>query len=487
MHILSKSSYMRGRQCPKALYLVKHHRELMAPVSPAQQAIFEQGSQVGELAWLRFPSGIDLTTEDHRDYSMALQRTQQALETHDVLYEAAFIHDGVLAVLDILVRDGAGWHAIEVKSSTSVKRQFVEDAALQYRVITGAGLYLTRMSVMHLNNDYVRHGALDVVQLFHIHDVTALVQEKQEEVCITVASLKEMLQRGVEPAREIGPHCDSPYSCDFKTHCWKDVPFPSVLDLTRGRAKGYELLAQGIIRLEDIPADTELTDRQQRQVNVQRSGLTEIDPQPIRTFLSQLEYPIHFLDFETFACAVPPFDGNRPYQAIPFQFSVHVVDAPGSAPRHHEFLADGSTDPREELLNALLESIGPAGSVLAYNLSFESSVLAQLALRFPQEASRINNIIVRCADLAIPFAAQWYYDKAMNGRYSIKQVLPALVPELSYNDLTVGDGLLASILFAQVINGSYSGDLTSWRKDMLAYCRLDTLAMVKLFQVLEKV
>jgi hypothetical protein len=486
MHILSKSSYMRGRQCPKALYLLKNRRELLAPVSAHQQAIFDQGTRVGDLACERFPGGIDLSAADHTDYTEALERTQQALATHDVLYEAAFMHEGVLAVLDILVRDGGHWRGIEVKSSTSAKAQFVEDAALQYHVITGTGLPLASMSIMHLDNTYVRQGPVDVHRLFRIQEVTGEVLERQEEVVNTVRSLKQMLATGVEPAKEIGPHCDSPYSCDFKAHCWKDMPVPSVLDLCRGRAQGYELLAQGIKRLEDIPADIPLTEKQQRQVAVHMSGIPEIDRLPIRNFTGSFTYPVHCLDLETCACAVPPFDGTRPYQAIPFQFSVHVIDHPGAEPRHFEYLADGSGDPRPGLVEHLLKAIGPVGTVLAYNLAFENSMLAQLALEYPQHASGLNRIISRCRDLAIPFANHWYYDRGMNGRYSIKQVLPALVPELSYETLEVRDGMMASYLFAQILEGRFNGDRDQWRQDMLKYCEMDTLAMVKLLQVLER-
>ncbi len=486
MHILSKSTYMRGRQCEKALYLLKNRRDLVPPVSDAQQAIFSQGTTVGELAWQLYPGGVDCSAADHKLYAPALEATRHALATADLIYEAAFLYNEVLAVMDILVRDGDGWRAIEVKSSTSVKAQFVEDAALQYHVISNSGVRLKDIGILHIDNRYVRQGPIEPAKLFHLEDVTGPVRAVQEDVAATIHRLKTMLARGQEPVVAIGPHCDNPYPCDLKGHCWKEVPVPSVLDLARGKSLGFELFGQGILRLEDIPDDVPLTARQQMQVMVQRSGTPVVNTLPIGHFLARLEYPVHCLDFETFALAVPPYDGTRPYQAIPFQYSLHVIDAPGAEPRHLEYLADGASDPRPELLARLLQDIGPAGSVLAYNLSFERSVLAQLALAFPEHAPGIQRVIGRCTDLAIPFANQWYYHQGMNGRYSIKQVLPALVPEFGYTGMDVADGMTASNLFAQLIQGRFTGDTQKLRADLLAYCKMDTLAMVKLLQVLER-
>ena len=487
MHILSKSSYMRGRQCEKALFLLKNKRELATPATVSLQAIFDQGSLVGDLACTRFPGGIDCSAQDHREYGAALERTRQALFTHDVIYEAAFQHEDVLAVMDILVRDGDGWKAIEVKSSTSVKEQFVEDTALQYHVITSTGLKLNCIHLMHINNSYVRQGPIDVERLFAIEDVTAQVLQKQDDVRNMIERLKTMLAAGIEPEREIGAHCDEPYECPFKEYCWKDLPVPSVFDLAHGRVKGPELFGQGIIRLEDIPADLPLNLRQLKQVETQKNGTPSIEPERIKGFLDQLEYPVYCLDFETFATAIPSFDGTKPYQAIPFQYSIHVIDRPGADPTHHEFLADASCDPRSELLERLLIDLGDHGTILAYNLAFEASKLRELARWKLDAAPAIEKLLSRCLDLATPFQKQWYYDRGMNGRYSIKLVLPALVPEFSYEDLEVSDGMMASMLFAQLMNGSYSGDREQFRRNMLEYCKLDTLAMVKLLQVLERV
>ena len=485
-HLLSKSTYIRGRQCAKSLWLVKHRPELRPEVPARLQAIFDQGTEVGRLAQQRFPGGVDCSPEHHYDYGPALEATRAALAAAvPAIYEASFQHDGVLAALDILVRDGEGWMAVEVKSSTSVKEVYLEDAALQYHVISACGVPLTRMVVMHVDTRYVREGAIDVRQLFHLEDVTARVLARQAAVRTAVEALKGVVLAPDQPAVDIGPHCGTPYVCEFKAHCWAAVPSPSVFDLSHIGDRAWELYHAGIVRLEDLPADTALSERQHAQVEARRSGNVVVDLPRVKAFVQGLRYPLHHLDFETFATAVPLFDGLRPFQAVPFQYSLHVQQHRGAAPDHHAFLADGAGDPREAFVSALLAQVGEEGDVLAYNLSYERSILNALARDLPQHAPAIARLTARCKDLAEPFAKQWYYAPAMNGRHSIKQVLPALVPELSYDELAIGSGDLASMRFAQLMQGTYSGDVAQLRHDLLDYCGLDTLAMVKLLEVLE--
>jgi hypothetical protein len=489
MHVLSKSSYMRGRQCPKALFLVKHRRELLPAVDPARQMIFDTGTDVGRLAWQRYPGGVDLSAQDHRDHGPAIAATAAALRTANVLYEAAFQHAEVLSVMDILVRTATGWEAIEVKSSASVKEPYLEDAALQYHVITSCGVPLERISILYIDTRYVRQGELDVQQLFGLQDITREVLSRQEAVKGTIAALKTMLEDGREPEQTIGPHCNSPYPCDFKAYCWKDIPAPSVLDLAgRGGAElGFDLFSRGIVRLEDIPPDEALNERQLHQVAVHRSGLPSVDAGRISQFLQTLQYPVHCLDFETFAPAIPLFPGCRPYQQLPFQYSLHRIDAPGSEPVHVGFLAEAGPDPRRAFLEQLLAHIGPQGTILAYNRSFEAGVLQDLGRLFPEHAAAVEGLLQRMVDLALPFQKQWYLHPVMQGRYSIKVVLPAVAPGFSHGDLVVQDGRAAGALFTRLMNATTTTTGTDvLRQHLWDYCTMDTLAMVKLLEALQK-
>lgn len=487
-HLLSKSTYMRGRQCPKALWLHKHRRELIPPVDPARQAVYDTGTEVGLLAQQLFPGGVDCTPETPYDFAPAIAATQQAIaEGRTVIYEAAFLHEGVLAALDILVKDADGWKAYEVKSSTSPKEYQWHDAALQAHVIEGSGIPLVDVSIVHLNNSYVRQGAIDVHQLFTITSVKKLVDRERPDVPTRIEALKAVVQQTEPPMVDIGPHCSSPFDCDFRQHCWAHVPAAgNVFQLTRAMGKDWELYQRGILLLKDIPDDEPLSTTQQRQVAGAKHGTATIDKRELRRWLDGLCYPLHHLDFETFMPAVPLFDGTRPFQQLPFQYSLHIERSPGAAPEHREFLADGTGDPRAAFVERLLADIGPEGDILAYNATFEKQRLHELARDLPQHAISLHALIARIKDLHTPFKAGWYVVPAMNGRTSIKVVLPALVPQLRYDDLAVQEGDSASRLFLQLVTGRYTGDVGQLRMDLLAYCRMDTLAMVEVLAVLHR-
>jgi hypothetical protein len=489
MHILSKSTYMRGRQCPKALWLYKNRRELMPPVDAARQAIYDAGTEVGLLAQQLFPGGVDCTPESARDFGPAIAATQRAIaEGATVIYEAAFVHEGVLAALDILVKDEGGWKAYEVKSSSSAKEYQWHDAALQAHVIEGCGIALADISIVHLDPAYVRQGPIDVRQLFRITSVKHLVDVERKDVPARIAALKAVLQEPEAPAVDIGPQCSSPFACDFRGHCWAQVPKEgSVFQLTRAMGRDWELYRRGIVLLKDIPDSEPLSATQHRQVEGARHGRASIDRPALQRWVQGLRYPLHHLDFETFASAVPLYDGCSPYQQLPFQYSLHVQRARGATPEHREFLADGSGDPRPAFVERLLADIAPEGDILAYNATFEKMILKQLAQHMPQHAEALHALIARTKDLHTPFKAGWYVVPAMNGRTSIKVVLPALVPHLRYTDLAVQQGDAASLLFLQLLTGTLTGDVAQLRRDLLAYCKLDTLAMVELLAVLEEV
>ena len=488
MHLLSKSTYIKGRQCPKVLWLYKHRRDLLPPVDAAQQAMFDTGKEVGLLAQQLFPGGVDCTPEHYYDFGPSVVATQAAIARGErVIYEAAFLHDGVLVALDILVRDAEGWKAYEVKSSTGAKEYQWHDAALQAHVIEGNGLKLVDVCIVHLNNAYVRQGALDVQQLFAISSVKAEVDRERLDVPARIEALKAVLLLPEAPAVDIGPQCGSPFACDFKHHCWAHVPTEgSVFGLARAMGREWELYRAGILLLKDVPEATELSPAQRRQVEGAKHGHATLDVPALRRWLSELRYPLYHFDFETFMPAVPLFEDTRPYQQLPFQYSVHVQRTPGAAPEHREFLADGSGDPREALTRALIQDLGGTGDVLAYNAPFEKQRLQELARDLPQHAPALERILARLKDLHTPFKAGWYVVPAMNGRTSIKVVLPALVPALSYADLNVQEGGTASLLFTQLVTGHYPGDVGQLRADLLAYCGLDTLAMVKVLEVLER-
>lgn len=481
-HLLSKSTFMGGVQCLKKLYLNKYHRELKAEITQQQQAIFSAGTNIGELAQQLFPGGVDHSPENYWNFGPSIEATKASIANGDkVIYEAAFQHEQVLVALDILVLKEDGWHAYEVKGSTSAKEVFVMDAALQYWVISNAGVELQSISIVHLNNQYVRQGELDVQQLFTIADVTEEVLELQDGIKEQITLEKETLAGGTVPDVPIGPHCTSPYSCDFMEHCWKHVPEKSVLDLTRGGFKSWSLFEQGIKRLVDIPIDDELSDAQRFQVEGERDGTVHIDVPMIKVFLDELKYPLCFLDFETIMPGVPIYNGTHAYQQLVFQYSLHIQKERGGEVQHLEVLAKtDDIDFREHLAKRLLNDLDESGDIVVYNQGFEAGRLKELARDLPKYEARISTLLERLVDLMLPFQKKYYYHPAMQGSYSIKYVLPALVPELRYQDLEIQEGGTASLTFLQMVQGSFKGDVAATRQALIEYCKLDTWAMVRL-------
>ena len=486
---LSKSSFLRGVQCEKSLYLYRHHPELRDEISEAQQAIFDRGTNVGLLAQQLFPGGEDASPEDYSKFFDSIHTTRRLIDKGaKIIYEAAFVHNNTAAAIDILVKTRGGWKGYEVKSSTSVSDVHILDAAVQYYVLTGSGINLKDISIVHLNNEYVRQGELDIQKLFTIESVKDEVVEHQQYIEDKIPGLLSVLRKRSVPDIPIGPHCSDPYDCDFIGHCWKHVPENSVFDISRlSSAKQFELYNNGIISMNDIPDDFSLSSNQRLQVDALRSGQPVINSGAVRAFLDTLNYPLYFFDIETFNPAVPLYDNTRPYQQIPFQFSIHYKNTERSKPVHYEFLAETGPDPRPEFIERFIELTESPGDILVYHKSFEVGRLNELARDYPGAAPEINKRIARIKDLMDPFRTKAYYTPGMRGSYSIKYVMPELVPDLSYDGLEIADGGMAMNAYERLLDETDSEVIARTRNALREYCSIDTLAMVRILEVLEKV
>jgi hypothetical protein len=402
----------------------------------------------------------------------------------NTIYEAAFIYDGVFVRVDILHKGTKGWEFYEVKSSTACKEVYLDDIAIQLHTVQGAGVQIARAALVHINKTYRRQGPIDVHQLFSIVDVTENVLGRQESTTLEIARQRSVIS-GEEPVIDIGPHCSDPYGCDFRQHCWAHIPSPSVFDLRdRGRPDAFALYLDGIVRFEDIP-QSKLGWRQRLQVGGTLHQQDHIDRSALCVFVESLWYPLCFLDFETtYMTPVPLFDGTRPYEQIPFQFSLHIQEKPEGEVRHIEFLAQGLDDPQRDFIHALVDALPEEGCILTYNQRFEIGILDGLANRLPEWRPHVEAMILNVRDLMAPFRKKHLYCWQMNGSYSIKKVLPALVPELSYNDLDINNGEMASPAFLQLRTMTDPEEVTTMSRQLKDYCRLDTWAMVV---ILEKI
>lgn len=442
-HILSKSTFMYGCQCPKRLWLHKYRSDLRDEIDEALQAIFQQGTDIGKLAEELFPDGVDARPKDTYTYQQSVADTAKYIAAgHTVIYEAAFQYEGLLCAVDILVQRNGKWYAYEVKSTTSVKAQHIPDAAFHYYVITKAGLPLADFSLVYLNNEYIRKGALDVQSLFATESILERIVEEQVFIDEQALLLKAVVANKKDmPTVEVGNHCFKPYDCDFQGYCYK-----------------------GIEEAEDY-------------------GEPYINQAAIAEFIDQLEYPIYHIDFESWSTAVPQYDGHWPYRQVCFQYSVHVERAPGAEPEHYEYLAEGTHCSSIDFIESLLSVLGKEGTILVYNKSFEATRLKELMREHPQHTEAIENVLERIVDLMALFRKDYRLPE-MQGSYSIKYVLPALLPELSYNHLVIGNGGDASTAFYNLSKTENETDIINTRKALLEYCKMDTWAMVKLLEKL---
>lgn len=485
--LLSKSRFTAGLQCLKRLYLECYHRDLADPIEAGQQAVFDAGTAVGELARMRFPDGV-LISEEFFKHDQAVESTLALLSDNSVpaLYEPAFTFQGIRTRVDVLLRgDGQSFDLVEVKSTTGVRDHHIPDVAIQLHVVEGCGVSVSRAYLMHINNAYLYQGGQhDLDQLFSLSDVTDGARAYVAgDMPNKLTKMWESLQLTETLEIETGPHCTTPYRCPFFGHCHVDEPEHPIRDLPRLKREDHERLrASGIRDIGSVPPNfTGLTLMQLRVRDSVVTGHPFVGPN-LAARLGEIGFPANFLDFETMSLAVPVFPGTKPYQAIPFQWSMHVRDSQGAL-SHSAFLDDGVGDPRERFIIALLEAAPAKGSIVVYS-GYETTVLKGLAQAFPQYEAPLLALCERVVDL-LRLVRENYYHPGFHGSLSIKSVLPALVPDLGYSDLEVPDGVAASAAYARLISGDApEAEKASLRQALLAYCERDTEAMVRVYEAL---
>ena len=492
---LSKSKFTRYLQCPKMLWLDTYKREL-AKEDPALLRRFAEGNEVGDLAMGLMGDYVETTayTEDGRlDIAAMLKNTGKYLSQGvENICEAAFSKNNCYCAVDILHKMEKGYDIVEVKSSTEIKDVYLADCSYQKWVLTSAGLNIGRVFIAYINNRYVRNGEVNIHELFKVEDVTDRLAPYENKVGETTREALSYLTQKEEPPMCVGKHCSDPYPCVYHDYCFRTLPKPNVFDLYRMSAgKAEEYYQSGIVSLEDaLTCRIPLNAMQRRQAEFETFDLpTHIDKPGIRAFLETLTYPLYFLDFETFQTCVPLYDGIRPYQQVPFQYSLHYFLEKDGELCHSEFLADEDGAPRRALAEQLVSDIPQDACVLAYNKAFECTRLKELAAAFPDLAEHLLKIEGNIRDLLDVFRDGFVYDRAMGGSLSIKSVLPALFPnspELDYHNLEdVHNGTEATAAFLS-LRGMEKGEREKLRASLLAYCKLDTMAMVLLWQRLKE-
>ncbi len=486
---LSKSRYLAGQQCEKRLWLEVHRRGLATPPDAAQQARFAKGSEIGERARAIYPGGV-LIRESHFQHTAACERTRRLLSDAKVpfLFEAAFEYRAVRVRADVLERlENERWRLIEVKSSSKVKDEHLDDLAIQRFVLEGAGLAVAQAGLLHVDRDYLLDpGGIDWPRFFHLEDLTDRVQARQTAVAERVEAMHRTLAAKKAPAIGPGPHCAKPYDCAFWEHCTRSKPADWVFYLPGEGAQFRRLEKAGIERIADIPDDWPLSEKAGRARNALRSGAPYISAD-LGKALSNSGPPAYYLDFESLNPGVPLYVGTRPYEQVPFQWSLHHQDGRGKVTQRG-FLANGSADPRRPVAQSLLAALEEKSDPILVYTAFESRLISALAEWLPDLALRLRALQERLCDLH-RIVREHVYHADFAGSFSIKQVAPALVAGFSYDGLEgVAGGSDAALAFEQLASGAVRGaEAARSRSALEAYCARDTEALLELHRALREV
>ena len=492
---LSKSIYVQVWSCPKGAW-IRRYRPEAVPRDEGTLSRFRTGNEVGDLARGLFGPSVNVTAEKEDgtlDLPRMIENTRREMEKGTgVICEAAFSYDGLYCAVDLLKKEGDGWAVYEVKSSSDgLQDKYIADVSYQKYVLEHCGVKVAGVYLVCINTDYVLGPeGLDVQSFFKINDLTeAASREQAATVPGVLQAAERVLQNPEEPDTELAPECRD---CELFPYCSRNLPKPNVFDLYRlPKKKMIEYYRQGLVaydRLEKAGVIKNAVQQRQMDFALRDRGI-RAEAGPLREFLGRLSYPLYFLDFETMMPAVPFCVGTRPFAQIPFQYSLHYIEREGGELQHREFLAESGTDPRRAIAEALCRDIPADACVTAYNKAFECSRLRELAAAFPDLEKHLLAIEGNITDLLEPFQKGWYYRREIGGSFSIKSVLPAICPDdpdLDYHALDgVHNGTEAMGDFPE-IQYMPPEEQEKARKNLLAYCRLDTLAMVKVWEELKR-
>lgn len=489
--MITKSLYMLFRRCPRAAWMTVHDTDNVERTAGLHA---ENGTEVGDCARHYFDEKFSLIKKDNPVKMNKMTKLVMSQNKLHPICEASFLADDLFCSADIVLQNEDGsLNIYEVKSSSKVKDPQLEDAAFQMYVIEKCGYTIRRLYIMHVDTDYVLRGELDIKSLFCVKDITSVARVKLMEIERHIEECRALLKETTRPPLCLSESCDQPYACGCKAFCFTEakVPEKSIFDVAGLKTtKKYELFRNGITTPEQMLQTAGLNEAQRIQVMGMRGAKTIVNTEAIKRFLDTITFPLYLLDFESAQFAIPRYDGTKPYEQVPFQYSLHAMRGfRESDLEHYEFLADARRDDRENLVKQLCADIPRRCMSMAYNSKFERMVMRHLAEQFPHYALDLRDIIQNMSDLMIPFQHRDYYNPNQNGSYSIKAVLPALVgeddPTLDYHALpVVHNGVEAMASFVQMTNMEDDAAIAEIREGLLKYCKLDTLAMVKLLMAL---
>ncbi len=471
---LTKYQAVLGRQCEKAIWLDQFYPELKEPASPAELFRFAQGNAIDQEARRHFPAGAEVA---EKDWDLALKRTHALIDAGESrLYQAAFEYNNLRIRTDVLdlISDRA-CRLREIKMSTSPKDYHLIDVATQSYVLQACGLQVKEALLVHVNKEYVAGEAAPFfMEVDLTEEALAVAAQMDEQLNMFI----KVMDRNIPPDILIGSHCNKPWACPYKTHCWKDIPRNSIFTIPRLHTSKRELLMQqGIVSVQDVPENFELTANQAAYVKAQQQRQDNTNGGAIAQALETLSYPLHFLDFETFSPTLPEWAGVRVNQQVPFQFSCHKLDAAGNL-THHEYLHTEFRDPRQFVAEALIQHIEKHGSILVYYQAFEEKVLRELAAFLPEYATPLQGMVDRMFDQYVVVKNHVHHPDLL-GLNSLKIVSDVLLDNIDYKSLDIAEGATAQAEWFNLFQLPESERPAKFDA-LRAYCKMDTLAQVAL-------
>lgn len=485
---LSKSTLIRSIQCSKSLYLYKNNYSLRDRAGVTQQQKFDRGHRIGKLAHQLFPNGKDCSPPDPFSYDQSIAATKVLVQQqYPAIYEAAFKYAGIMAALDLLQFKDGKWYAYEVKSSFRISNTYLLDATIQYYIITRSGLPLEDFSLVTINNDYVFEGELDLHQYFRITSVMDEIKERISFVEKSIESAIGVLDNPSMPEVAIGVHCTKPYPCDFQSYCWKSIEKDSVWYLPGiSMQEKLNFIEKGITTVHQIDDMNELNARQKVIIGAYQTQEAFLQKEKLQSFIKGIHYPLYYFDIEAFQPAIPLFKDTKPYDRIPFLYSLHYKETETSELVHRDYISPIGDD-RINFIRQFLKDTEAPGHILVFNTLMEKNILFKLSNDFPEYKKQILERINRIIDIEIPFKELYYYHPSQNGSFSLKAIGNALLGRDEFAAGQVKDGEEAMAVYEELFYRKDTSTIDDQLWQLKSYCRTDTYVLFEIFEKLKEV
>lgn len=485
---LSKSTLIRSIQCSKSLYLYKNNYSLRDKPSASQQQKFDRGHRVGKLAHQLFPNGKDCSPPNPFSYDESIAATKLLVQQRfPVIYEAAFKYNGIMVALDILENKNGKWYAHEVKSSFRISNTYLLDAAIQYYIITKSGVELEDFSIVTIDNEYVFNGTLEISSYFKITSVLAEIQERIPFVEKTIEEAISTLDAKEIPEIAIGAHCTKPYPCDFQSYCWASIPKDAIWYLPGiSMQEKSNFVEKGISTIHQIDNMDELNARQKVVIKSFQTKQAHIISEKLNAFVEHIHYPLYYFDIEAFQPAVPLFVNTKPYDRIPFLYSLHYKESEASELQHVSYISPIGDDDRINFIEHFLNATQKEGKILVFNTLMEKGILFKMMNDFPQYKKEILERINRIIDVEIPFKELYYYHPAQQGSFSLKAIGNALLGFDEFAKSAVKDGEEAMAVYNELFYWENKEELNAKLQHLKTYCQTDTFVLYEIFEKLKQ-